>query len=201
MTKKIVFTSIFILLLFGVQAQVNWQLAREKNGIKVFTALNGTSKFKAIKVEAVMAGKIEKLVNLLTNATSNKEWIYNTKVSYQIKRISHTETLSYTETEVPWPASNRDVPISLSLVHDEKNHSLAVIAKGLPNAIPAKEGIVRIPYFNSWWRVQEDGKGQLAITYFLEADPGGSVPAWINNLFIARGPYETFNKLAMLLKN
>jgi hypothetical protein len=48
--------------------------------------------------------------------------------------------------------------------------------------------------------VKYDGKGRLFIVYFLEMDPGGSVPAWITNMFVAKGPYETFSNLAEVLK-
>ncbi len=192
----------FCLLLFLRQgfSQTRWQLAKEKNGIKVYTSLDGVSKFKSIKVEAVLAGSIERLISLLSDASTNKDWIYNTNASYLIKRISPTETLSYTETSVPWPASNRDVPINMHLNYDDKNNILKVIAKGVPAAIPEKKGIVRIPFFNSMWNVKYDGKGKLYINYFLEMDPGGSVPAWITNMFVSRGPYETFNNLAAKLK-
>lgn len=183
-----------------VFSQTQWELAREKNGIKVFTSKDEKAKFKSIKVEAVLTGTLDKLAHLLTDAATNKDWIYGTNASYVIKRISPTETLSYTETSVPWPASNRDIPINVQLNIDNQNNTLKVVARGVPNAIPVKKGIVRIPYLNSSWFVKFDGKNKLVINYFLEMDPGGIVPAWITNLFVAKGPYETFNSLATLLK-
>jgi hypothetical protein len=33
------------------------------------------------------------------------------------------------------------------------------------------------------------------VEYTLFADPGGSVPAWLINLFITKGPMESFKKL------
>lgn len=180
--------------------QVKWELAKEKNGIKVFTSEGGTSKFKSIKVEAILEGTLDKLTHLLLDAASNKDWIYNTKESYVIRRIGPTETLSYTETAVPWPASNRDIAINMKLNLDTEKNTLKVFARGLPGAVAAKKGVVRIPFFNSLWDVKFDGKSKLFINYFLEMDPGGSVPAWITNMFVAKGPYETFNSLAGILK-
>jgi hypothetical protein len=40
----------------------------------------------------------------------------------------------------------------------------------------------------------------ISIVYILEADPGGSVPAWMVNMFIDKGPFESFKKLSGLLK-
>ncbi len=189
----------FVFATLATIAQTKWELAKDKNNIKVYTSLGGTSKFKSIKVEAVMNGTLDQLIDLLKNAASNKNWIYGTKESYMLKNGINSEYLSYTETEVPWPASNRDIPINMQMTQDVKNGRLHITAKGLPNAIPEKKGIVRIPFFNSWWNVQAN-KNKLIIEYFLEVDPGGSVPAWINNLFVARGPYETFSKLATLMR-
>ena len=189
----------FLFVTLATSAQTNWELAKNKNNIKVYTSIGGTSKFKSIKVEAVMNGTLDQLIDLLKNSALNKDWIYATKESYMLKNGTNNDNLSYTETTVPWPASNRDIPINMQITQDVKNGRLHITAKGLPNAIPEKKGIVRIPFFNSWWNVQAN-KNKLFIEYFLEVDPGGSVPAWINNLFVARGPYETFSKLATLMR-
>lgn len=193
---------LFLLLLVAggkLLAQTKWELARSADEIKIFTSKEGTFKFKLIKVEAVLPGSLEKLLYLLTDADTNKDWIYNTRESYVIKKVNKFETISYTETMVPWPASNRDLLLNVFVNLDEKAQSLKVIARGVPNAVPVKKGIVRIPYFNSSWYVTSIGKN-LMINYFLEMDPGGSVPAWITNMFVAKGPYETFTNLARILK-
>lgn len=199
MKKKLYLIVGLILIGWAANAQAKWELAKDKNGIKVYTSVDGLSQFKSIKVEAVMDGTLEKLINLLMNPASNKNWIYGTKESYMLRNGNNNDYLSYTETAVPWPASNRDIPINMQMTRDVKTGKLHVTAKGLPNAIPVKKGIVRIPFFNSWWKVQAN-KNKLIIEYFLEVDPGGSVPAWINNLFVAKGPYETFSKLAILMR-
>ncbi len=192
----------FISLLFYsfAGAQTSWELAKEKNGIKVFTRKENNSKFKSIRVEATLNGTLDKLLKVLMDAGSNKEWVYNTNTSYIMKRLGTYETISYTETNVPWPGSNRDVPLHMHLIPDNKLNTLKVIAKGVPDAIPHKKGIVRIPYFNSWWDVKYDGRNKLTIVYFLEMDPGGSVPAWLVNMFIAKGPYETFTGLVRVMR-
>ena len=181
-------------------AQPNWEVAKDKNNIKVYTRKEATSKFKQIKVVATINGTIDKLLKVMMDAGSNKEWVFNTANSYIIKRISPFESISYTETSLPWPASNRDIPLHMQLIPDAKANTLKIIANGLPNAIPHKQGIVRIPYFNSRWDVKFDGKNTLNIVYYLEMDSGGAVPAWLVNMFIAKGPYETFSGLAKMMK-
>jgi len=180
--------------------QVQWELTKDDNGIKVYTAKDPSSKFKDIKVEAAFAGTIQKLMTILVNVGNTKNWVYGTKDSYVIKKISPNEILYYSETALPWPVSNRDIPIRMLLNLDQKNNFLKVTASGEPNAMPAKKGIVRIPFFNASWDVKSDGKNKLNIVYTLKMDPGGSVPAGVTNMFISKGPYETFNNLGQLLK-
>jgi hypothetical protein len=41
----------------------------------------------------------------------------------------------------------------------------------------------------------------IHIVYTFEADPGGSIPAWMVNSFADKGPFESFKKLGQLLKS
>ena len=200
MIVRIFLTAFFITTLSTGFSQVQWQLTKEQNGIKIFTSKEASSKFKDIKVEATFQGTIQKLVNILINVDKTKGWVYGTKDSYIIKKTGTNEVLYYSETALPWPVSNRDVPIRMVVNPDFRNNSLKVSASGIPNAVPEKKGIVRIPYFNASWDVKSDGKNKLNITYILRMDPGGSIPAGVTNMFISKGPYETFNNLSQLLK-
>ncbi len=180
--------------------QTAWELTKEKNGIKVYTANEASSKFKSVKVEAVLTGTLQKLVKILRDVKKNKEWVYNTKQSYLIKEINANEILYYSETALPWPVNNRDIPVRLRLIINTANNTLKVSASGEPNALPVQKGIVRILYFRSTWDVKYDGKNKISIIYYLKIDPSGNVPASVTNLFITKGPYETFENLSKLLK-
>lgn len=200
MKLKIFLSFLLVAILTNVFSQTQWELTKDKNGIKVYTSKDATSKFKDIKVEASVQGTIQKLSSILMNVGKTTGWVYATKESYIIKKISDNEILYYSETALPWPVNNRDIPIKMVLKPDAKTNSLKVYADGVPNAISEKKGIVRIPYFNAFWDVKSDGKNNLKITYIVKMDPGGSVPASVTNMFITKGPFETFSNLSQLLK-
>jgi hypothetical protein len=200
MISRLFISVLFAGILNSGFSQVQWQLNRDEDGIKIYTGKGTSSKFKEIKVEANFAGTLQKLMNILVNVNQTKGWVYGTKDSYIIKKINANEILYYSETALPWPVSNRDIPIRMVLNPDQKNNSLKVFASGIPDAIPEKKGIVRIPYFNAYWDVKSDGKNRLNITYVLKMDPGGSVPAGVTNMFVSKGPFETFKNLAERLR-
>ena len=181
-------------------AQEEWKLNRNENGIKVYTTSGEDSKFKRIKVEATFSGSIDKLMAILLDVTNNKQWVYHTRNSHLIQLINPHEVLYYAETSLPWPLSNRDVAIRMSLLPDSIDHTLIVTATGEPDAVPENKGLVRIPYFNARWEVRKINENEIGITYYLTVNPGGSISAGISNMFVTKGPFETFNNLAGLLR-
>lgn len=200
MNLKFIIVIFFLVYGFDSFSQTNWQLTKDQNGIKVYTADEGSSKFKSIKVEAVFTGTLQKLVNIIRDVKNNKQWVYNTRRSYLIKEINANEILYYSETSLPWPVNNRDIAVRLRTDLNTKNNTLKVTASGEPNAFPKQKGVVRLKYFNCSWDVKYVGKNKISIIYFLKMDPSGNVPPAVTNMFITKGPYETFENLSRLLK-
>ena len=122
------------------------------------------------------------------------EWVYNNKRSTLLKKASDHELIFYSEVNVPWPCSNRDYIAHLT-VSQQSAQVIAIESHAEPNFIPQKKGIVRIAFSHSHWIITTLGNGQLGIEYTVQFDPGGSAPAWITNMFVTKGPFETFKKL------
>lgn len=190
----------FFALALHASAQNNWDLSKDENGIKVYTRKTDSSDFKSVKVETLFTGTCEKLAGILMGVDKNIKWVYNTKSLHLIKRFNDNELIYYAETSLPWPMKNRDQAIRINLYPDSANHALKITTAGEPKAIPVTKGIVRVPYFLGVWNVKQISSTKISIEYYLNVDPGGSVPAWISNMFVAKGPYETFVNLSKLLK-
>src|SRR5205085_10754548 len=71
-----------------VCAQNQWELSKNKNGIKVYTRKTDSSDFKAVKVDDVLTGTPGKLVDILMGIEKNIKWVYHTKTLRLIKRYS-----------------------------------------------------------------------------------------------------------------
>jgi translation initiation factor 2 beta subunit (eIF-2beta)/eIF-5 len=96
--------------------------------------------------------------------------------------------------------SNRDAVVHMTMVRDSLDRFLKITATGVPDYISEKSGKVRIPRLLINWFVTMASANSINIVYIFDADPGGSVPAWIVNMFVDKGPYESFKKLAAILK-
>jgi hypothetical protein len=192
-----------VLLFFSGQVSDNgadWQLVKEKNGIQVYSTASKNVALKSIKVTGVFEGTPEKLWAIVKDVENQKEWVYGTKSSHLIKQISPNELLYYVETEVPWPVSNRDVPIRMKMSENKASQTLVISTVGMPGAVPANSDKVRVPHYAARWEVKAVSNDKIKVVYYLDLNPGGTIPAWVANMFVTKGPYETFANLRELLK-
>lgn len=198
MLKKLL---LIFIVLYGtiIKAQPKWHLSKDKNNIQVYTANTGSSAFKNIKVVGVFDGTLEKLASIFLDVPKQKKWVYKTRSAYIINKVSNNELLYYVEIGLPL-VSNRDIAIRMKINENKAKSVLNITTVGEPNAIPVTKGKVRVPKFRGDWKAEAIAKNKLKITYFLSVDPGGSLPSWIVNMFVSKGPYETFSKLGELLK-
>jgi len=193
----IVFTS---LLAVTCSAQYNWKLEKDQQGIKVYSSEIRQSSFKAIKVECVLSGNYKKLISILTNVPEMHKWIYKAKPARLIKQVSPLDIIYLTETETPWPLSNRDAVIHLKINTDSLPKYLLISGRNENNLVAKIPGKVRVNNYKADWRVSMPTAKTLQIHYIIELDPGGDIPGWISNSFISKGPFETFSNLAKKLK-
>ena len=181
-------------------AQYNWKLSKEKDGIRVFESELPNSNFKSIKVECMLDGTYDKLADILSDVDHHKDWIYNNEKAWMVKKIKPGDFYYYSETHMPWPISNRDAVTHMRINRDTMGRFLDVVETGEPTYLPENSGIVRVPKLYINWHVTMPSKDKLNIVYLLEVEPGGSMPAWIVNMFVDKGPYESFKKLQEILK-
>jgi hypothetical protein len=200
MCIRIVVFLCFIFISPQAHTQAGWHLTKEKSGIKIYTKKTESSSFKSIKVEGVFEGSWQQLFNILMDVNAQKQWVYRTKKSYVIKKISRNEVLYYTETSLPWPVNNRDAVVRMKITYDSIRKVGSVLSLNEPNLVPVKSGLVRIQHYKAIWQVRSLEKNKIDVTYYLEVEPGGGLPAAVVNMFISSGPYETFSKLKELLK-
>ena len=184
----------------SVNGQYNWKLSKDKDGIKVYQSDLQYSSYNAIKVECTLDGNYDKLIAILKNVSGQKDWVYQNKISYILKQVNPYEFFYYTEASLPWPMSNRDAVVHLKMNRDSLNRFLKITSVSVPDYISDKSGKVRVTRSTISWNVTIPATNKINIIYIFEAEPGGSIPAWVANAFVEKGPFETFKKLAELLK-
>jgi len=176
-------------------AQNDWVLKKERNGIKIYNRPSKISRLDDIKVEVDLPGNVFQVAEILSDVEKYPQWAYATKTCELVKKINDREFIYYSEIEVPWPATNRDFYASFKVSVDSAARSLNVVSIGMKDYRPVNKNLVRIPLSKGLWNISTLSDKKIHLVYILQLDPGGSVPTWVMNLFITKGPLETFENL------
>jgi hypothetical protein len=198
---KFVAPLFLVLFAFSYAHATDWKLKKDDEGIRIYTATVANSEIKAIKVEFTAKGSTTQLTRILLDINSQKDWVYSTKSASILKRVSEKEVTYYTEKSMPWPITNRDAVMDIKIQQDNTTGIMTVHATTVGNLVPEKKNIVRVPSSTVTWKVTPIGNNTMKIEYEAQADPGGTIPAWVTNMFLSKGPFETFKKLRVMLEN
>ena len=195
MYKNIVLVFLLIANVAFGQAHENWTLKQDNDGVRIFTREVADSKIKAIKVECELNATLSQLVAVLMDVKNSEEWLYRTSSNYIVKQVSPSEIYYYSKVVMPWPISDRDFIAHLIVSQDSATKVVTINAPCIADMVPKKDKIVRVTNSNGKWVISPVGKDKVKIVYTLHADPGGSIPAWLTNMFATQGPSQSFKKL------
>ena len=201
MPRTIFFTLILsVVFSLSGRSQEDWKLKTNKDGIAISTKTFPDSKFKAIKVEVELDATLSQLVAVIMDVNTGAEWVYSTKSSVLLKQVSPSEIYYYSEVSIPWPAANRDFIAELRAVQDSHSRVVTIYGPIFPDYLPVKKDIVRVRHSEGRWVISPVTKQRIRVEYTLRVDPGGDLPAWLVNLFVTKGPYESFKRLKEQLR-
>lgn len=184
-----------ILISIAGIAQQDWTLRLNRDGIKVYIKNSDSSSIKTVKAECELETSVSVLTAVLLNVNNSKEWIYATKRVALLQQLSPTDLIYYSEVALPWPISNRDFIVQLSVTQDSVTKKVKAVTTNKPDWLPRFKDIVRVEQAYSQWVITPVTNGKLHVEYELQVDPGGCIPVWLVNMFATTGPYYTFQKL------
>ena len=177
--------------------QTSWEIAKNKDGIEVYTMTEKDSDFKSFKAVVLVDASKDEIIKLLKDADSYTKWYGYTRTSKVLKQEKDVQ-YNYVETIFPWPYSNRDMVYRMSV--DTTNPATTKISlEGIPDYIPEKKGIVRMQKAEGYILLRPLGM-TTEITYVFHSEPGANIPIWLANNSIAELPYKTLNGLREILQ-
>jgi hypothetical protein len=191
---------VFLLCIWqSLPAQNNWILQKEKDGIKVSNRHSATSSFNDVRVEVDLPGNIDQLAAILLDVNRYVDWAYATRKSELVKQLGSGKLIYYSEIDLPWPATDRYLYAAFELRKDPSGKAMEVLSSNINYEGPVPKELLKIPYSKGYWKVTQISKKSIHVEYILELDPGGSLPAWVINLFATKGPLETFENIKKMM--
>lgn len=202
MKSKIIIIFSFLLSISVVFGQdVAWEKIDETERIEVYTRKVESSAYKQIKIVCRIKAPISEIVNALEDVNYHAVWVYETEESKIVNKRSYNDFDYYAKLNMPFPAKDRDIYITYNRKQDKENKIVDIVSTASPDIQPPKDKIVRIEDFKSTYKIKPLESGWTEVEYFMTADPGGSLPAWIVNLFTTKGPVQTMKSLIDLIES
>lgn len=191
---------IFLLRCSVCEAQTTWVLKKNCDGIKIYAGSVEGSDVKSVKLECTLDASLPQLCALLLDASAHDKWIYCTEKSHAVKQIGENEQVYYSEMDMPFPFTNRDIVVHIKLSLHPVTRVLTVLGEAVDGYVGVKKDLVRVKMSKIRWTVTPLAAGKLHVSYIANVDPAGKLPAWIVNMFITKGPYETFKNVKKLVQ-
>ncbi len=177
-----------------------WKLIKNENGIQVYSKKPDNSKFRIIKVSTQIKTSLSSLVKLIKDVSGHKKWVYLDKKAEILREKPPFSWVMYSQTDAPWPVSDRDVVARGHLSQDSITKIVTIRGEALPHYVPKDPDYVRIPYALSKWQFIPEKDSLVEVEFTLVINIGGSVPRWLANLTAAKGPYQTMRGLRKEIK-
>ena len=187
----------FLCNIFIISAQENWKLKKQADGIEIYTS-EGNSKYNSFKGHIVLDNSIHSFVAFLNDMDEYVNWGYKTKEVSLLKKSGDTLQIYHVITQVPFPYKNREGTYQNKFKWNSDSSTLLVDINTL-EGYKENEAFVRVQG-NGFWKVVVLPSGKLDITFQMQIDPGGNMPAWLVNMFIGSTPYHTLVNLQKLIK-
>lgn len=197
--KLISYVLLALSILGGTPDFGEWELKKSEDNIDIYTRDVAQSDLKEFKATTVF--KNVTMDDVLTQVYKAPQYDENCdfSTSYLIEELSSPEArYFYYSEQLPWPIKNRDVVTKLVL-EEQSPDKIVLSIKAMPEGITPKPKTIRIQDLKGSWLIEKHPEG-IKATQQIYMDPGGSVPAFIVNSLIVKGPLKTFSSLKKTLK-
>lgn len=178
-----------------------WELALDKQEIKVYTQFIPGSKLKAFRGEMMLEDtSLTQIETFLKKIENTPKWLDRCNEATLVEQLSDEAVVLYVSLEMPWPVKDRDVVglSELSFSPDRKTMYTSINKIERADHPPVK-GRIRADEMRSKLSFTELSQGKIAVKMEGHAEPGGSIPSWLANLLVTESPYKSLMNLRDLI--
>jgi hypothetical protein len=175
--------------------ETTWQRVKEKNGVVVFRGDVAGSNVVAFRGVSVIDAPIGNVVSVIYDVSRIKEWMSDLESSRVVEKKAIFTKIEYNRTKAPWPLADRDFVYSVDVKVNKADKSVDILIENATHVqAPEVPGVVRGELRSSRYFLQAiEGNTKTQIEVEILADPKGSIPKWVVNLFQRGWPSNTIN--------
>ena len=185
---------LLITVLCTVASAQNWQLKKDRDGIKVWvrTAADAGN-LKESKAHMITEGQIDDFLDILLDFETYVDWTPKARSGRLVEQVDRDTYIFYSIYKAPM-VSDRDLVARLDIL-ERSDDGVRVVMEAVPDRLPEEDGLIRMPAYRGEYIVDVLEDGRLDITLQYLADPGGRVPDWMVNSTASDVPFDLFRNL------
>ena len=172
-------------------AQDEWELKRDKDSIIIYTRESKDSPLKEYLATAIIESSIDEVFQFLSDLEYRPAWVVRCTGLEIIDTTAGNLIRYHTGYDIPWPLADRDLVVVADLSYDEENRKARLLTIHTDIQYPLEKGIVRMPRYREDVVLEELSPTHTRFRAEGFADPGGNVPAWLVNMFLVDGIYDS----------
>ena len=188
---------LFPMLASASEPQVAWEEIADEQGIKVFQRKVPGTSFVSFRGVGVMPADIYDVYSVIFDIKNKTKLLANC-AKYELLKVKAPGNLViYSRTQAPFLLiSDRDSVLETRVTFAPKEKRIyARFKKGDDSLLPEQDGAVRTLKLQGEWILEALEDGTTRLTYEVNADPGGLLPAWLVNLGSRKLPLKTLKNM------
>lgn len=175
---------------------LDWKFLKRDKSIQVYEKPSKFEGLMAFKATAVIPANALVLLETILDSASHSSWLPDCEKSVKLVDIASYRDRIYSITATPWPVDDRDIVLERKIVPDVKNGIIRFLFEAVSDpAVPLRANTVRITHMNGSWTLKRLGPALTEVVYFLDVDPGGSIPTSFTNRTNASSVAKTVKNL------
>jgi hypothetical protein len=201
--KKCMWIIVAFLFVFatGLHAEEPWKLAKEDDGINVYTRPVPGSAANEFKGIADIDAPIEVIHEVFKDIPSFTQWYGFCKEIKQLQQDSENHRVIYFVLKTTGPVKDRDMVVDTLDNFDRQAGRLTVVMTGVKeDIVPRQDKYVRMTDINGTYLITRTDPDKTHVIYTVKADPAGYIPAFISNILQKDQPFLTLKGLREMVK-
>lgn len=160
--------------------QYSWHKVTRDAGIEVHQKDHPDRDLPSFRGVGMVNSSIYRVLAVLEDTTRHTEWMERCVESRVIKQMQKDERIIYNRTGAMWPVADRDVVVQGRLDFDVARQVVMLHFKSLrKSSVPKVDGVVRMTNLSGHYRLVRKGPHKTHVTFEVDADPGGALPAFV----------------------
>jgi hypothetical protein len=190
-----------ILLLVNPFPEPEWNLKKDKDGIKIYIRnVEGSSFDEFMAITTIEESTLNEVLTIILDVKNYESLFPDCMNPKVLKQDGEFYCILYTQTKGPFAVKDRDSVFEqkTQIGNNEKYAKISLIS--MPGYFAENKDFVRIRKGSGFWELEEDDNKNVKVIYQFHGEPGGEIPAWVANSFVVGQPFETLKNLKNRVK-